>query len=67
MFAIVFAPLAWHSPVMGLILTRAWRGRNRLLAVAAEGWLLARDPDGGFRCIFGRMPDNSRRLAVLSA
>ena len=63
----VFAPLPRTVQCWDLILTGAWRGRNRLLVVAAEGWLLGRDPDGGFRCIFGRMPDNSRRLAVLSA
>jgi len=54
------------NPII-LILTGAWRGRNRLLVVAAEGWLLARYPNGGFRCIFGRMPSNSRRLAIRGA
>jgi hypothetical protein len=38
-----------------LILTGPWRGRNRLLVVAAEGWLLARDPDGRSR-LHGNAP-----------
>jgi hypothetical protein len=38
-----------------LILTGAWRGRNRLLVVAAEGWLLARDTDGRSR-LHGNAP-----------
>jgi hypothetical protein len=38
-----------------LILTIPWRGRNRLLVVAEEGWLLTRDPDGRSR-LHGNAP-----------
>ena len=40
-----------------MILTGAWRGRNRLLVVAAAagGWLLAPDPDGRSR-LYGNAP-----------